>query len=221
MRAHIFISSLVFFIFDPLFAKPTALSNHLSLLDQTTAKYRNAKLVEMDLEKSVRSDLTGKNSVYKGTLYLSTGKFRMVQKEPDPSLVVFDGRTVWNEQPASQDFPGPVQVTKARLSSKNKAQTVFATLLTTDPIAKNFKIISSQKDGDQTVFLAAPLKDDPSLKKLVLKINSKSKEVSEISYQDDIGNETSLKLANAKFNKSSNPKLFQYKPPKGAQVNEL
>lgn len=220
MRAQILISTLVLLIFGFVQAKP-APKEDLALLKQATEKYRKAKLVQMNVEKSVKSELTGKETVYKGTIYLSTGLFRMVNTEPEKSLLVYDGTTVWNEQPPSPDFPGPVQVTKTKLSAKNKSQTIFATLLTKDPITKNFKVLKSKKEDSQTIYEAEPLVPDIAVKSLTVKINNKSKEVSEIAYKDDIGNVTAMKFSDPQFKKSIDKKLFQYKPPKGAQVMNL
>ena len=61
----------------PGFSKKTSPAR-FALLDQATSKYRNSKMVEIGLEKVVRSELTGKETKYKGTIYLSSGLFRMV-----------------------------------------------------------------------------------------------------------------------------------------------
>jgi outer membrane lipoprotein carrier protein len=61
-----------------------------------------------------------------------------------------------------------------------------------------------------------------------LKINTlnitvleKTKEVTEISYVDDVGNTTTMKFSKIEFNKKKNKKLFKYVPPKDAQVTNL
>lgn len=196
-------------------------SSELNVLNQTTAKYRNAKMVQMDLEKVVVSELTGKQSTYKGTIYLSAGLFRMVHSAPEKSTLVFDGTTVWNEQPPSEDFPGPIQVTKTKLSGKNKSQTLFATLLTKDPITKHFRILDSKVEDGLTIYEAQPLTNEVTVKSLTLKVQNKDKQVSEISYKDDLGNLTQFKFSKPKFKSSVDQKIFRYSPPKGAQVNEI
>jgi outer membrane lipoprotein carrier protein len=219
----LFLFTLIFLSSFAIQAKKTSApaGPDLTILNQTTAKYRKAKMIQMSVLKTVKSDLTGKETNYKGTIYLSSGLFRMVNTEPEKSLLVFDGSTIWNEQPPSPDFPGPVQVTKSRLAGKNKSQALFATLLTKDPLTKSFKILSSKKQADQTVYEASPLTSELTIKSLTLKISNPSKQVSEISYKDDIGNLTVMKFTDPQFKNSLDKKLFQYKPPKGAQVNEI
>lgn len=193
----------------------------LTALNRATAKYRSAKLVQMSVKKIVKSELTGKESQYKGKIFLSSGLFRLANTEPEKSLLIYDGSTVWNEQEASADFPGPPQVTKKKLAGKDKSQTLFATLLTKDPVTKNFKILSHKKEGNQSVYEAEPLNSDLAVKALTIKINTQKDQVSEISFKDDLGNLTIMKFSEPKFRKSFDKALFQYKPPKGAQVTEI
>jgi outer membrane lipoprotein carrier protein len=178
-------------------------------------------MVQMSLEKIVKSELTGKETKLQGEISLSAGLFRLENKEPEKSLLVFDGKTLWNEQQPSSDFGGSIQVTKSKLSGKNKSQTLFATLLTKDPVTKYFKILSAKKEGSQTIYETESLTSDLNIKNLTLKIDNSSKLVSEISYKDDIGNLTTMKFSNAQFKKSMNKKIFSYHPPKGAQVTEI
>jgi outer membrane lipoprotein carrier protein len=210
--------SLIFVSFG--FAKKSN-GSEFPILNQTTAKYRTAKLVQMSVEKLVKSELTGKATTYKGELSLSAGKFRMANTEPEKSLLVYDGITLWNEQAASPDFPGPPQVTKSKISGKDKSQTLFATLLTKEPVTKHFKVISEKKVGDQTVYNAEPLASDLTVKSLTVKIDNKTKQISEISYKDDIGNLTEMKFSNTQFRKSLEKNIFSYTPPKGASVTEI
>lgn len=220
MRKFAFILLLVLASSAGLAKKPTT-GPDLTILKQATAKYRSAKLVQMNVEKIVKSELTNKESIYKGKIYLSSGLFRLVHTEPEKSLLVYDGSTVWNEQPPSPDFPGPVQVTKTKMAGKDKSQTLFATLLTKDPVTKNFKIISAKKEDGKSIYEAEPLTSDLAVKTLTVKIDSKSKQVSEISYKDDLGNLTVMKFSDPQFKNSLDKKLFTYKPPKGAQVTEI
>ncbi len=192
-----------------------------AILKDATAKYRKSKFVEISIQKSVKSELTGKETKYSGKIFLSSGLFRMENKEPEKSLLVFDGATVWSEQAASSDFPGPPQVTKAKLDKKGKSQVLFATLLTKDPVTKHFQILKESLKGDVAVYEALPLSKDLNVKLLTIKISKKTKLVTEISYQDDIGNLTTMVLGEPSFKNTYDKKLFHYLPPKGSSVNEI
>lgn len=221
------INSLPFLFLSLLFqnalaGKPVDLSD--KLLKETTIKYRNAGLVEIDIEKLIKSDLNPAGKKFTGKIYLAGGLFRIENQDPEKSTLVYDGFYIWNEQPPSSDFPGPIQVSQTRINQKSKSQVLFATLLTKEPVRKNFKILSAKlsgEDGKMTIFEAEPLAKDLNVGALKIVILNKTKEVSEISYQDDIGNLTQMSFLKTKFSPKKNQKLFQYKPPKGAQVTKI
>jgi outer membrane lipoprotein carrier protein len=191
-----------------------------SLLNKTTSRYRSAGLVQAQIEKIVKSEISGTKNRYTGKISLAAGLFRLDQSSPDKSVIVFDGKYLWNEQAAPVDFPGPAQVSKMKIEEKNKSQILFASLLTKEPIAKHFKI-TSEKVGDiETVYQAEPLKSELPVKKLIIKIKNKDKVVSEISYVDDVENTTRMIFLNTEF-KKANAKTFKYQQPQGAQLTEI
>lgn len=192
-----------------------------ALLQETTAKYRNTSLIELNVEKTLKTDLNPEGQKHTGKIFLSAGLFRIENTEPEKSTLVFDGSHIWNEQPPSPDFPGPVLVSKAKVDKNNKSQIAFATLLTKEPVTAQFKILKSTVEGDTTVYDAEPLQKDSNIQNLVLKVLTAKKEVSSISYKDEIGNTTEMVFTKTKFVKKKNAKLFKYQPPKGAQVTNL
>jgi len=52
-------------------------------------------------------------------------------------------------------------------------------------------------------------------------IGGKPEKLKEIRYTDDVGNLTKIKILKSAVVKAPGEDLFQYKAPKGAQVNEL
>ena len=197
-------------------AKPT-----YKTLEAASKKYRKAALVEMNVEKQFNSELTGKNSSYSGEISLSQGLFRMETTLPEKSLIVFDGKVLWNETQPSPDFPGPVQVTKSKIKSGEQQQVLFATLLSRDPIEKHFKILSEEKKDGVSVFEATPLTKNLNITSLTITVNSKDNAITELSFVDDISNVTVMKFSKIQFKATKSAKLFNYKAPQGAQVTEL
>jgi outer membrane lipoprotein-sorting protein len=111
----------------------------LKPLNDATARYRAAKVVKSELIKLVKYELTGKEVKNEGEVAISEGLFRLENKSPEKSLIVYDGNILWNEQKPSDDFGGPTQVTKSVIGKKNKSQTFFATMLSKEPVTKYFK----------------------------------------------------------------------------------
>lgn len=214
----IFLAILTLISVQVILAKPKV--EEYALLNKTLAKYRSTGLVQADLAKIVKSELTGVETKYTGKIFLSAGLFRLEQNEPEKNILVFDGSFLWNEQAAPVDFPGPAQVSKLKVEGKDKSQILFASLLTKEPLTKHFKIISEKKSEKETTYVAEPLKAELPITKLTLKIANDAKKVSEISYVDDVENVTTMNFSNIQF-KKSNTKTFQYKLPKGAQLTEI
>jgi outer membrane lipoprotein carrier protein len=152
---------------------------------------------------------------------VASGLFRWENQEPEKTLLVYDGTTIWNEQSPPVEFPGPVQVAKAKLDKKNKAQILVSSLLGSGSLFENFKILKESKEGNEWTYQLAPKTADVNMKDLQLKINKSDKEVSEISYSDDVGNQTSMKFSKIEFMKQKDKNLFKYTPPKDAQVTNL
>ncbi|MFS4458863.1 LolA family protein [Bdellovibrio sp. HCB2-146] len=179
--------------------------------------YRSAKLVEMKVEKTLKSELLGKETRHSGKIFLANGKFRWENTVPEETLLVFDGSTIWSVQVPPKEFGGEPQVAKGKVDKKTKSQILIASLLGED-LEKNFKVVKDDKNGNIEV---APKGNDLTVKSLNLSIDTKKSELKELSYKDDIGNLTTIKFSDIQFKSKANNKLFQYQPPKGAQVSEL
>lgn len=191
-----------------------------SVLKDLSKHYRDAALVEMNVEKRVKSELLGKQTIYQGKIFLMKGKFRWENTIPEKTLLVFDGNTIWSEQTPPKEFGGPVQVAKGKVDRKTSSQVLISSLLGAE-LEKNFKVLKNTKEGDLLLLELAPVKPDPAFKVLNVKIDSSEKTLEEVAYEDDIGNLTTLKFSGIQFQKKSKPQLFKYQPPKGAQVTDL
>lgn len=189
-------------------------------LQQATKKYRSAGLVEMNVEKLVKSELLGKETKHQGKIYLANGKFRWENNTPEKSLLVFDGKTIWSVQTPPPEFGGPDQVAKGTVDKKTKSHILISSLLGAD-IEKSFKLKEIKSTDDLVTYEAIPKQSDLSVKNIQIVIEPKKSQIQQISYTDDIGNLTTLKFTNVKFNKKAKNSLFKYKPSKDAQVSEL
>jgi outer membrane lipoprotein carrier protein len=209
---------------NPSLAKSTTkakFKDDYGTLKLVTKRYRKSEMVEMHVEKTVRSDLMGKETRYVGKIMISSGLFRWENDLPEKSLIVFDGTTIWNEQSPPPEFPGNVQVAKARVDKKNKSQILVSSLLGTGSLFENFNILKETKDGDAYSYLVEPKTKDLAIKDLEITVSKPKKEVMEISYKDDVGNVTTMKFSSIEFKNKKNKNLFRYTPPKGAQVTNL
>lgn len=191
------------------------------LLDQTLKKYRNAKMIRMDVIKKIKSELMGKESKYEGSIHLGSGKFRWENQTPEHTLLLFDGKTILNVQYPPKEFKAPVQVAKAKVNKQTKNQILIATLLDKNSNGHKFKVLSETKQGEHTILEMKPPGEDLTVQNFRLKIEGKSQKILEISYKDDVGNLTTMQFKNIQFLSKLDGRLFQYKIPKDAQVTNL
>lgn len=189
-------------------------------LKQVTKKYRASQLVEMNVEKLVKSELLGKETKYLGKIYLANGKFRWENSSPEKTLLVFDGSTIWSEQVAPKEFGGPVQVAKGKVDKKTRSHVLISSLLGTE-LEKSFTIGKEEKSGDLIKFDVTPKNGSLTVQSMQVVIDSANNTMKTISYKDDIGNLTIMNFSEVKFLKKSKNKLFIYQPPKDAQVSDL
>lgn len=189
-------------------------------LQKVTKKYRATKLVEMKVEKSVKSELLGKETKYDGKIFMASGKFRWENFTPEKTLLVFDGKTIWSEQSPPAEFGGPVQVAKGKVDKKTRSNILISSLFDGE-VQKNFQVLSEKKDGDVITMEVKPLHDDLTVKNLNIVVDTKENILKQVSYKDDIGNVTTMNFTDVKFLAKEKKNLFKYQPPKDAQVTEL
>lgn len=189
-------------------------------LQNISAKYRESKLVEMNVEKLVKSELLGKETKYLGKIFLAKGKFRWENTAPEKSLLVFDGALIWSEQSPAAELGGPIQVAKGKVDKKTSSHILISSVLGAD-LSKNFKVVKESKDGDHLKIELSPLKNDLNINSLQITVNTTEKVLKSLSYTDDIGNLTTMNFSQVQFLKKEKKNLFKYQPPKGAQVTDL
>lgn len=189
-------------------------------LQDVSQKYRDTKLVEMNVEKFVKSEFLGKETKYVGKIYLTKGKFRWENTTPEKTLLVFDGAVIWSEQTPPKELGGSIQVGRGKVNKKTGSHILISSLMGAE-LGKNFKAVKEEKEGDLLKLDLVPLKEDLTVKSLQVVIDPKDNTLKEISYKDDIGNLTTLSFSGIKFLKKEKKNLFKYQPPKGAQVTDL
>lgn len=207
--------SAVFQFVSVAHAIPKA-SKELSELFQ---QIRTSPFVVLKVEKKTKSELLGTETISPGTIYISSEKFRWDTEAPEKSRIIYDGQVVWTVQDPPKGVKVPPQVTKMKLDKKNESQILLRSLFQ-ENFDKHFKVTKSYQENSKKVFKLAPLKKDSNLQDLEITLNSKS-ELSAIHYSDEVENKISVFINEMKLSKKPDLKLFQYKPPAGAQVTEI
>lgn len=142
------------------------------------------------------------------------GKMRWTYEEPEPSLVVSDGKTVWIYDPAF----GEVQKLPAAEGFLTGAAAQF--LLGAGDMRRDFKI--SAVSCDETAAELELLPRQPATyEKLFLQVDPKTGDVRQTRIVDLLGNVVVVEFSNQKFNLKPPDSEFQFQVPEGAKVIEL
>ncbi len=186
--------------------------DELKLLGEVTASYREATLVEMSVEKRIIAEWKPKQDVSTGQIFYSHGKIRWEIKSPEKNWTIYDGKTWCNIEFASPDFPKDKnKVTLTSVDKKNKDQFFILALLDSRNPAESFKVQVKSNDGQQATLKLEPRKSS-GFAGIEVVIEKKSKSFKQISFKDDIGNQTEIKLGAPEFKKEADENLFKYKP---------
>lgn len=193
-------------------------------LDEILGKYRSTLFAEIELKKIIKSELLGTTKEYLAKVYLSLNKFRFETEKPERNIVVFDGSNVWTAQFPPEEIGGSVQVSKQKIDRTKKSPAPLITLLHPGKHRDNFNLLSNKQGPDRTIFKLVPKDKDSHLQVITVTVNSKSKEIEQIAYSDEVGNETTLIFQKTVFSKKlekKNKSKFKFIVPKNAKVTEL
>lgn len=195
----------------------------LEIIRSVLKKYQTSRAVGMKVEKEVHLVLLDEIKSSKGYLWLSKGRFKMEMEKPENSLLLMEDENVWMVTKFSENEGTPVQVTKLKARQVRKSNPLIAVLFGDDSVWKKLKVSSSvYEKGFLTVEMEA-LKEAQlvDVTKLKLVIQKEKSEIREISYWDELENETSYKFSGVEFGKKVSSRFFRYVPPRNAEVTEL
>lgn len=190
-------------------------------LNDTLEVYRKSESIILEVRKTVKNVMLDKETVFKGMIRFVKGKFYWETTEPEKSLVVYDGKTLWTVQYPPAEFKGvPLQVAKMHIKSKKNSPIILAEIFGTRPLQTVFKVKQKSKDGSIVLYELKEKKTEFGLKNLILKVDVKTQRVASIEYLDEVENETKIEFRATQFNVKVKQSLFKYNPPKNAQVTE-
>ncbi|MBX3039885.1 MAG: outer-membrane lipoprotein carrier protein LolA [Bdellovibrionaceae bacterium] len=190
----------------------------LKSLDQATAFARSSKVVRLSVEKSVVSELLGKETKSEGIVHVRKNRFRWEVDGAEKSTLVYDGTLLWIAAYPPPGFDEPVQVTKTKINRKSNDQVLFR-LLTGDLVpSKSFTLVSQKTEGSEVSFVLKGKGEDSGVKDLTVRLQEGT--LAGLSYRDDVDNLTDLKIKKRENVKAPGKNLFKFEIPKGAEVNE-
>lgn len=202
---------LLFILPSLALAKPSAKD-----VDGVLAGYRAAKAIQAKVNKTVEQETLQSIMKSNGDFFFSKGKMRLDIKEPERTTLVYDGKIIWLEQRLDDEH---IQVTKMKAVEMRRSNSLLAALFDKKDILKTFDLKSAKSAGAKTLY-KFEAKDKKNSDVKLLDIAIKDKDISSISYKDQLDNRVTLEFSDLVKGAVAKDK-FSYKPPKNAEVTNL
>jgi outer membrane lipoprotein carrier protein len=157
----------------------------------------------------------GATQTSRGTVvFAKPGKMRWHYEEPEESLVVSDGATLWIYDPAA----GEAQ--KLSVTGEYLSGAAIQFLLGEGDILRDFQV-DEQSCGDDEARLRLLPRKPASYETLSLVADPRSGDLRETAIADLLGNVTRVKFQDLKADTAPSDDLFRFEPPAGVEVIEL
>jgi outer membrane lipoprotein carrier protein len=196
--------------------KPSCLDAAVTALQR---RYESAKDFRADIVQTTRSVALGANAseqmTSKGTvLFAKPGKMRWSYEEPEPSLVVSDGETLWIYDPTFHEAQ-KLPATEGYLSG-----VAIQFLLGEGALERDFEISALRCETTSAELRLQPRKSS-SYEKLHIVVNPQTGELLKTTVFFVLGNVTEVAFSNIGLNVNPAASLFRFDPPAGVRVIEL
>jgi outer membrane lipoprotein carrier protein len=183
------------------------------------SRYEGVRDVTASFEQTTRAVRLGaspeKPAVSRGRVTLAKpGKMRWTYEEPEPSVVVSDGKTVWIYDPAFAE----VQKLSAAEGFLTGAAAQF--LLGAGDMRRDFKVTALSCEEAAAELELVP-RQPAAYEKLLLRVDPKTGDVQQTRIVDLLGNVVSVEFRDLRFNLKPADSEFQFQVPEGAKLIEL
>jgi len=194
---------LIFLFWLSGVASASSLDTLKAFLDQTTSA--KARFAQMVLDKNMKQLQQAT-----GTMQFSRpGKFRWQYDKPYEQTIVGDGEKLWIYD---KDLN---QVTVRKLDSA-LGSSPAALLAGSNAIEKSYTLTNLGNQEGLDWLEAVPKTKDTAFERIRLGFSKKGLEAMEL--HDQFGQVTVIKFADVERNLKLSPKIFEFAPPKGADV---
>ena len=217
MNSYRFMCSCLMFIFWWL---SWAVASDLTwVIQQVQGKYNQTKDFTANFQQSTNIGSLGRSQKAHGRVYLKKpGMMRWEYEKPEEQLIVSNGKLLWIYDPSlnqviehSWDQVYASRVPTLFLAGLGHLQEDFQILSQSPPPA-------ARSQANAYWLKLIPKDRQLNLTELVLTINPKTFLIEESWAEDNFGNTTSLVFSDIKVNTGVSDAIFQFKPPKGAEM---
>lgn len=183
--------SLFGFSVDSLAAKSESQRPELMWLQKATDFLRSEKASKVRVSKSIQKSWGSNAENSSGQLFVMSGMFRWETVSPEKVWMIFDGQSLWTVRFASPDFPGKNKVVRFKVDASMREKEFMLKVLKTKNWSKEFSIVKNEGLS----FFLIPNRTSTvtaGLKNLRVQLTEDHVNIKEVSYSDDLDNQTTL-----------------------------
>lgn len=209
---------LSFTLSGQVLAKKTESNGKLKVVSD---KLKQASSSNMSVKKIVYNAFTEETKSYEGMLQVSHKNLRLDFEKPEKSMLLVGEKEIWvvNYEPDSKDKISQILHVQVK---KSKAHQLLLSLLGGDGLLKKFEVLKKTKASGVSTYHLKPSQPIEEIEKIEVLIDEGNENIKKISYWDETENKTEFEFSDIQYNTSKlDPKMFEFKPPKGVKVEEL
>jgi outer membrane lipoprotein carrier protein len=181
-------------------------------------RYEAVRDLEAHFEQTTRSVALGQpgaTATSRGTVvFAKPGRMRWTYAEPEPSLVVSDGKQLWIYDPARREAQH-LAVTEGYLSGA-----ALSFLLGEGEILREFEV-KALECAEAYALLDLVPREPATYERLQARVDPRSGELLETTVVDLLGNATTVALRDLHVNRDPDASIFRFEPPAGVRVMDL
>lgn len=210
-RLRAFCSVIIFF-FAVCVYFPIPTSAAADIIDRVQEKYSQVETIQANFTQNTYIELLERHQTRMGKLYFGRNRFRIDYLEPEKQNYIFDGQTLWIY------FPKFKEVEVYHDADRRISREALSFLSGLGELRSAFKIPSVKSDGAQTTLSLVPKDKESHLKKIQLKLDTKTFELKEATLWPKRGNRSYYVFSQLEFDQKVPDKLFKFRPPKNVTI---
>ncbi len=197
--------------------KPTT-SQQVDVLEQIRNKYAKYEQINFKIQKTTYLEVLDKTKVSPQKMFITNqGEIRVDTEDVPKSITILANKKAIVIDEADPEFGGPVRVLISKNPTLKQSQAFLSVLFGKGDLAKFYAVTRK----DKTTYDLIAVDKNLSAQKVQINVNADDLQIQKIIYWDELKNKITLEMQATAFLKEKNPKLFQYKIPKDAEVTEI
>jgi outer membrane lipoprotein carrier protein len=181
------------------------------------ARYRALRDLSARFEQESRSAAFGAGGITRSSgevVFAKPGKMRWTYREPEPSLVVSDGRWLWIYDPTAREAQ------KLGVGDGALSGAAVQFLLGEGEILAAFQVDAESCSETEARLRLVP-REPAAYETLQIVADPRSGDLRETEVVDLLGNATRVAFHDLRTDTGPAPELFQFQAPEGVEVIEL